>query len=171
MKKLKKIFLVLALGSLMLPLLNSCHKYPEDPFISLKNPGKRLNGTWKFTGYRINGTDHNHDFDSFLAPFTLTDCKIEFVAQTDKASKYLSGIYHIYNGDGSEIKSGADYDLRSDANDITFACDTAFRGHLLQATITNPQLSVARAIWDIKELYQKSLHIKLNNVDMYLKKQ
>lgn len=65
---------LVALGSLCL----SCHKYPEDPFISLRRPAKRIEGTWNITSYQVWGKEHSHDFDSLLSPKTLTDYCINF---------------------------------------------------------------------------------------------
>jgi len=61
----------------------SCHKYPEDPFISFKRPAQRLAGTWQITKYQVWGVDHSHDFDSLLNPNTLTNCSVNFVLYSD----------------------------------------------------------------------------------------
>ena len=84
MDKLKKIFITATVGLLVLTSLISCHKYPEDPFISLKRPWKRLEGTWKFDSYKINGTEHVHDFDVFLNSISLNDCLLHLVRFTMK---------------------------------------------------------------------------------------
>src|ERR1700758_2298387 len=112
MDKLKKIFITATVGLFVLTSLISCHKYPEDPFISFRQPIKRLQiGYWQFTSYKINGTEHYHDFDSLFAPATLIDCKIGF-AGVD---------YHMEDNTGRWVfhDSGDRYDFPNDKT-ITF---------------------------------------------------
>src|SRR6185503_15505590 len=75
MDRLKKIFVTTTVGLFVLTSIISCHKYPEDSFISLRKPEYRLmggsqknsTGQWRFFSYKINGTEHSQDFDSFLS--------------------------------------------------------------------------------------------------------
>lgn len=170
MKKLKKIFLLLALGSLFLPLLNSCHKYPEDPFISLRRPWKRLEGTWKFTSYKINGVEHSHDFDSMLASKTLTDCSITFHPFYN-----LKGWYSLQDNNGNSIHyidaNLGNYVFDDDRKwrNISIAGDTS----LFYRTLWKGQQAgflATASKWKIMELYSKHLHINTNNIDIYFTK-
>jgi len=49
MKKVNKFFAILMLVILATPLLNSCKKGPDDPFISLRSRAGRLKGEWNLT--------------------------------------------------------------------------------------------------------------------------
>ena len=58
MDKLKKIVVTATIGFCLVTLLNSCHKYPDDPFISLRKPLARLNYRhWYLNKYLVNGVD------------------------------------------------------------------------------------------------------------------
>lgn len=47
-------------------LCNSCHKYPQDPFISLRSPESRLIGkVWQLQSYKINGIDSVSKFKNY----------------------------------------------------------------------------------------------------------
>ena|ERR1700758_4096721 len=166
MKKLKKIFLFLALGSLILPLLNSCHKYPEDPFISLKRSQVRLRGTWKVTSYQINGVEHGHDFDTLLSTCTIYECTISFEAGT-KSQKWGEPVLRTKSG--FDIFGGdRQYDLLSRTLRIT-ANDFSFNIAFWKLPNKAPLASYAE--WTIEELYNKKMHLKLGNTDIYFKKE
>ena len=72
MKNLKKIVspksagrncIVFFVASFLIVLTNACHKYPEDPFISLRSPEKRLQDkTWYLVSYKINGADSTKNY-------------------------------------------------------------------------------------------------------------
>ena len=100
----------------------SCHKYPDDPFISLKRPFKRIEGTWNITSYQINGVEHSHNFDSLLSPNTLTDCSIKFVNGLHDSNGQTipsAGTYHFQNKNGSLIFSDK-YSIDDDLLKIGF---------------------------------------------------
>ena len=169
MKNLIKIlFVLITLSSLCV----SCHKYPKDPFISLRQPNKRLEAsTWQITSYQINGVEHSHDFDNLIAPATLTDCYLIMVDNggsyeyffsrnsTDLYTTYDNGSWGL-NYDNTTIK------FRSGTNGITF---NNFYIQLFKATVTGAN-AWSSPEYNIVELYGKHLHISLNGVDMYFKK-
>ena len=57
MKKTNKFFAILMLVILASPLLNSCKKGPDDPFISLRSRSGRLKGEWNLTSGTETGTE------------------------------------------------------------------------------------------------------------------
>lgn len=151
-------------------ILGSCHKYSEDSFISLRKPGNRLNGTWKFIGYRINGVDHNHDFDSVLAPKTLTDCSIKFIKNNNNSN---FGLYKIYDNEGREI-------LPTDYREYSLVDGQPLTIHYIDSVIFYNKLwkgnkagspGAQTSYWGIRELYNKELHLTFSGIDIYFKKQ
>ncbi len=176
MDKVKKIFITATVGLLVLTSLISCHKYPEDPFISLRKPEYRLmggsqknsTGRWKFVSYKINGTEHSQDFDSFLSKSpnftTLTRLSILFYRDYDL-------IFRIENlGDGA---SGG-FEITNNKKVIRFAggtnsSDTISNLFKLNVLKFDPNKHFAE--WTIVELYKNDFHINNNGTDIYFKKQ
>jgi hypothetical protein len=169
MKSLLKILLTLIiLNSLCL----SCHKYPKDPFISFRKPDKRLEAsTWQFTSYQINGVEHSHDFDSLLAPNTLTNCYLIMVDNSAIYSYYISrssdNLYSLAdNGTWHLSYDNKTIQFYSSANGVNF---NNFYVQLFKSTITG-SITWTTPAFNIVELYGKHLHISNNGVDIYFKK-
>ncbi|MGZ3919105.1 MAG: hypothetical protein ACXVOH_03555 [Bacteroidia bacterium] len=53
----KKILVSVSALMLLSPVFHSCHKYPDDNFLSLRRPEKRILGSYKLMHYYINGAD------------------------------------------------------------------------------------------------------------------
>lgn len=187
MKRLFKILLIL----ITLIDFVSCHKYPEDPFISFKQPWKRINGTWMITSYQVYGIEHSHDFDSLLKPKTLTDYGINFTYWNDAAQNH--GSFEFFDKNGNELFNrvtlGLGYNtfyfdgvksIKFDYHN-TPPQDTTFYNLFFYQRISNPynRLFVYGSgedygiLYDftIVELYGKHLHLSRNGIDIYLKKQ
>jgi len=172
----KKSLLALALFIALSSLFMGCHKYPEDPFISLKQAGKRLLGTWNITSYKINGVEHSHDFDSLLSPNTLTDCYIFFEAgdlvgdgefkfqDKNKQTLFPSGGFNTFSFEGDKNKENTKlffYPIDS----------TNVFGHLFFYGQKKTPTYFSDGEWTILELYGENLHITYNGRDVYFKKQ
>jgi len=160
---MKKVFKIIVVLVALVCLFSSCHKYPEDPFISLRNPINRLMGTkWKFTSYKINGVDHSHDFDGFLSPNTLTDITFSF----DKKEE----VFFISN-----YNMAGQYDINADKKSIWLGLDSQFPGdtvgHDFGTQILHDKNGGVKNYWIILELYNKKFHITNNGADIYLEKQ
>ena len=155
-------------------IFTSCKKYPEDPFISFRQPYKRLAGTWQITSYQINGVDHSHDFDSLLYPNTLTNCLMFFSNRGPN-----SGDYSIADNNGHVLFiSSGEYGVNRDKT-------IGFDGAYLYSSIEKStkfyfqfwKLTVRDSFssnitnWNIRELYSKTLHLSLNGTDIHFKKQ
>ena len=69
MKKVNKIFALLMLVVLVSPLLNSCKKGENDPFLSLKSREGRLKGEWNLTEGTETGT---YGSSSYTVTYTET---------------------------------------------------------------------------------------------------
>lgn len=169
-KNITRISVVFAFASLLLLLTNSCHKYPEDPFLSLKRPFKRLEGTWKFTSYQINGVEHIHDFDIFLSPKTLAECAISLHSYNKR-----DGWYEINDLNGGSVPPFASsYEFRhyiiedNSSTLLIISNATTPYAELWKGTTSGSALA---SKWNIRELYGKDLHISFNNIDIYFKKQ
>jgi hypothetical protein len=186
MKRAKLIILILVIGSFVFV---SCHKYPEDPFISFRKPPKRIEGKWNITSYQIWGVDHSHNFDSLLKPNTLYNCCINFspyhnsnggidnngtVTFTDLNNNLLYPAgntgYAVQDGYRAyTVKNDKDSELTL-GNNWTSADSTFFSLLVNNEKTTTPSSSGAG--FHIMELYGKHLHISTNNgIDIYFKKQ
>ncbi|MEO8761840.1 MAG: hypothetical protein ABI388_10285, partial [Bacteroidia bacterium] len=70
-----KKFLKIVLFSTLINFLCSCHKYPNDTFISLESPFDRLTGNqgvWQLTSFKVNGEDSTNNYIySFLGQNVL----------------------------------------------------------------------------------------------------
>jgi len=69
MKKIKKISIILTLLAItMMPLVQSCKKYPDGPLINFYSRTGRVANTWRVENYLKNGTDYT----SLMAGYTET---------------------------------------------------------------------------------------------------
>ena len=169
MDKIKKIFITATIGLLVLISLISCHKYPEDPFISLKRPWKRLEGSWKFDSYKINGTEHVHDFDVFLPSISLNNCHI-----TLRAFYNLKGEYFLKDPNGNIIHFN-DFvyvfdNFKGTYNTLNIEGDTSQFSLKLWGQ-ASPSGMMTTSTWTIRELYGKHLHLNQGTRDIYFTKQ
>ena len=175
MDRVKKIFIAATVGLFILTLLNSCHKYPEDPFLSLRRPGHRLESgtgtTWKFTSYQIYGQEHSHDFDSLLNSHTLIGCTLIFYNDHDILECSMS----YDNSFSNRIVSGNYYITNDNKRLSIYANVSANPTHDIFVNLFKPtQISSTLwrfPEWTIVELYGKKLHISNNGIDIYFKKQ
>jgi hypothetical protein len=170
--KIKNIFVFAIIGLFVLMIFNSCHKYPEDTFLSLRNPKVRLCGRpkdggkrWWFTSYKINGIDHNHDFDNFIKVPRLTEGVAIFFFSNGGTDSF------IINNTSTDAKGH--FDLRDNNATIIISCSFSsfqdpFSAKFLTQVLKVDTLSEAAA-WTIEELYNNNLHIRNNNVDIYFK--
>ena len=176
MKPLFKILFVLTTLGLCL----SCHKYPEDPFISFRRPFKRIEGTWNITSYQIWGKEHSHDFESLLNPNTLTNCSISFQSNSNVIDegwwKFLDRNNNILFPLNSNInkyqfdvygKPKTTVDFLLDINDI----DSTFYNLFFYQQKTFNRTPGRNYGFSIVELYGQNFHISLNGIDIYFKKQ
>ena len=58
MKNKTKFALFTIIIVFMLPVMQSCKKYPDGPMISLISRTDRVANTWKVDNYKLNGTDY-----------------------------------------------------------------------------------------------------------------
>ena len=167
----------------------SCHKYPEDPFISFRRPNKRIEGTWNITKYQVWGVDRSHDFDSLLKPNTLTDCFIHF--HPFNYITHTGGTFSFIDKNGNpifsrtgfgELEFGLDPDPSTSqhATLIGFGkdpdpIDSVFFNLFFYKSVRYPFKFIPPfniSDFTIVELYDKHFHISHDGVDMYfIKKQ
>ena len=166
MDRIKNIFITATIGLFIVTLLNSCHKYPEDPFISFRAPNDRLKHyEWTITSYQINGTEHIHDFDSILSPRTLKDLTLQFADDG-----YKKTIYRLYYMDGfRELITDGEVTFSSVNTINLFTIDTLFVEKFWNMPRVKPNAQWTQASWGIRELYKKNCHLRRNNIDIYLK--
>jgi hypothetical protein len=67
---LKSLFFVLFIGLLAVST-QSCNKYEDGPFFSLRSRTERVANTWKIDNYKVNG----NDYTSLLSGYTETYSK------------------------------------------------------------------------------------------------
>lgn len=71
MKIKTKISVILITSLLLIPIIQSCKKYPDGPAFSLRSRAERVANTWKVENYKING----NDFTSLVSSYTETYTK------------------------------------------------------------------------------------------------
>ena len=146
----------------------SCHKYPEDPFISLRKPENRIHDIyWQFTSYQIHGVEHSHDFDSILKPHTLTDFKL--LLYKDRDAFYYSVTDFGFYEKGIWELSTDNKTFWLDSYSNGYSSDKFYEDIFKPAIIDTNHWAVVN--WKIEDLYQKTFHISNNGIDIYFKKQ
>ena len=151
-----------------------CQKYPEDPFVSFKEPWNRLVGNWKVTSYQIRGVEHIHDFDKLLAPETLSECYMSCTKSPSSPSDngYLTYYYNNNVAIYPSYTGNCQY-LFIDKKHISFLTNgLKFYELLFNRLGVNTSDSLQYRIpWEIQELFNKDFHINCDSVDIYFKKQ
>ena len=72
--------------------IQSCQKYPDGPFFSLRSRSERLSNTWKVDNYKINSTD----FTSLVTNYTETYTK-DGAYSNNWGNKNESGLWSFKN--------------------------------------------------------------------------
>ena len=68
-KLMRTLILTIVLGSAMM-VVQSCQKYEEGPFISLRTRTERISNQWKVENYKINETDYTSLVSSYNETFS-----------------------------------------------------------------------------------------------------
>lgn len=131
---MKKIYFIVIISLL---IFGSCKKYPEDPFISLKSPRSRLEGSWLLKKVTINGIDSTEQF--FANAYC--GCDIHF----DEAG-----------GESAYIGKCSSNSIYSCGSKWMFDND---RNIDMQGTLLYPQVS-EHIIYEILKLYKGQLIFK-----------
>ncbi|MDZ4664053.1 MAG: hypothetical protein SGJ15_04190 [Bacteroidota bacterium] len=99
-----KISIVLILmGLIIIPSIQSCKKYAEGPSVSLRTRTERVSNSWKVENYKVNGTD----FTSLVSSYNETYSK-------DGAYSYSWG---ILNGTGKWAFQNKDTEIKLNGTD------------------------------------------------------
>ena len=163
MKKNKIIFIV-AVFITLLSVFNSCKKYPEDKFISLRKPTNRLVGNWKIKEYTFNGNDVIDVINAQTKTFDLRDLELEINKKDGKIEQqYRFKPYNYLNVDGRLMP------LNSFTKYNTFFFQSSSNGNktgdsLFSYIFTTPlnyKGSKYSIPWDIKKLYLSKMHLQL----------
>lgn len=100
----KKRSINVGLLSLMIvPMLQSCHKYAEGPLISLRSRTERVSNRWEVENYKIN----DHDYTSLVASYDETYSK----------SGAYSYNWGVFNGEGTWKFQNDDKEIQLTGND------------------------------------------------------
>lgn len=67
-KRIKSIFVLLLI--VVIPILESCKKYPDGPLLSLKSRAERVANVWKVENYKINGSDYTSLVSGYSETFS-----------------------------------------------------------------------------------------------------
>lgn len=70
MKNLTRAFLLALLCGSTLTIVQSCQKYENGPFISLRSRTERISNQWKVENYKVNGTDYTSLVSSYVETFS-----------------------------------------------------------------------------------------------------
>lgn len=68
--KIKLSAMLLFLGVLIIPTIQSCKKYEEGPVLSLRTRAERVANTWKVENYKINSSDFTSLATNYTETFT-----------------------------------------------------------------------------------------------------
>ena len=136
-------FITLLLVALLLTLLTSCHKYPKDPFLSLKRPEKRILGRYKLIHYYVNGVD---SVGNSRYHFYSSDNHIIFHAN-------ISIAYHTDNGPYIGDRTGV-ADFRKYKKALYITISDEFPQNIVNIFV------IFRSTWDILKLYNNELWLK-----------
>jgi hypothetical protein len=121
----------------------SCHKYPDDPFISLRTPFKRITKhQWILNNYTVNGVDSMSLFNDTLGrPIPNLVC-FQF------NNKYTVNKYTFHD----EFGNGT-WSIDKKNFSLCYARAWGLNYHLFNNGCTT---------WEIIELYEKTLMITTN---------
>jgi len=70
MKTKNKLAVFILLVTLMIPIIQSCKKYPDGPMISFRTRTERVANTWKVDNYKKNGTDYTSLMGGYTETYT-----------------------------------------------------------------------------------------------------
>ena len=68
--KNKLSVLVILVAGLMIPIIQSCKKYPDGPTISFRSRTERVANTWKVDNYKKNGSDYTSLMTGYIETYT-----------------------------------------------------------------------------------------------------
>lgn len=176
--KSKILYFVLLLFFIMA----SCKKYPEDNFISLRRPMKRVVGDWKIKDYQFNSTSIVDQLNTMLKKYDVTSTNLKIIG--DKNSDSDVGRYVIITEKGT--KSG-EFPISNEEKNIFRFEDTYFLHpqpvynfnfiDSLQILMFLTPLSYRGAAyckWEIKKLYSNKMNLQLKtdsgNYEIYFEK-
>jgi hypothetical protein len=67
-QKISTLIILLAIG--IMPLIQSCRKYPDGPLISFHSRTERVCNTWRVENYQKNGTDYTSQMAGYSETYT-----------------------------------------------------------------------------------------------------
>ena len=170
--KHKTNILVIIIGVLL--CFVSCKKYPEDKFISLNQPEKRVIGDWKIVSYDFDNNGIIDQLNAKLKTFDIRDLTLRVVGQDGKNegyycfSPYFNTGFQDFPIDKSE--RALFHFKYHDSGQVDF-------GDSLQKLVFLTPLSLKGTNytkWDIRNLYENKMHLQLKtdsgNYDIYFEK-
>ena len=183
LKNNKQLIIFFFTMSIFLMLsLTTCKKYPEDKFISLRKPTKRINGSWKIKEYTFNGNDVIDIINTQTKTFDVRDLVLEIIMKDpygyNDEPRYRFSPYNYL-----EIDGGSAFVIKNDKyNHFYFSrsLNTPRRGdslcqYVYITPLTYKKKQYNSVEWDIKHLYLSNMHLQLKtdsgNYDIYFKKQ
>jgi len=151
----------------------TCKKYPEDKFISLRKPEKRVIGDWKIKKYNFNNVDIIDEINSTLKTFDIRELTLVVKGNKGKEQGYYTFLpffnTSFYDFPISKYERGKFYFSYLDKG-VNF-------GDSLQKLLFLTPLSIKGAKyakWDIRNLYLDKMHLQLKtdsgNYDIYFEK-
>lgn len=144
-------------------ITNSCRKYKDDEFISLKTPFKRIVGHWQIESFLVNDQDssyHVYNKDSLHNGYYLKDLQLDFTNQKDYS-------YFIEDGPNNFIGIGNPNNR------------TAFGFWQLNSNNTYVEISgfnfeyrvpaTTETLWKILKLTKTEFHVEANYNNKFYK--
>lgn len=168
-KKPYLLFIFIACLTITL-CFTTCKKYPEDNFYSLKNPEKRVVGSWELIEYNFNGSSIISALNDKLKTFDIKELGLIVTAKQGKVlQKYYFTPAKIGNGNTDPLLDNSKFaftgrntnKFADSVQNLLFLTPQSFKGN-------------GYTKWDIRNLYKNKMHLQLNtdsgNYDIYFEK-
>src|ERR1700741_2068351 len=149
---IKPNYILIIILSGFLILTNSCKKYPEDPFYSLRSSEKRLTGKWIITKIVKDGSAITSQYNDTLYPYAYDS--FVFYFKFDDPDRHPKADVSVNNNTIFNMGFGIDPKLSSmgmyPPNESPIISDTTAYEKLTRLLFYR---------WKVRELYRKDLHL------------
>lgn len=105
MKKLPINLIIIV--SLMIITLQSCSKYEDGPFVSLKSKQERVSNSWRVEKYLSNGTDYTSNYEGYTETYTKAGDYL-FTSNSFFGTTSGSGKWELQNHGTEVLRSAVD---------------------------------------------------------------
>lgn len=98
---------LIIMASIMVITLQSCSKYEDGPFASLKSKQERVSNSWRVEKYLSNGTDYTSNYDGYTETYTKAGDYL-FTSNSFFGTTSGSGKWELQNNNTEILRSSVD---------------------------------------------------------------